>query len=64
MRDDAEARLLAIAEAIADGFEVDWVALRDREPRIAEELEQMRTVETVRRAYSIVRDERRSNRPR
>jgi hypothetical protein len=57
MGDEAEAKLLAIAEAIADGFEVDWGSMRNRLPRIAEELEQMRTVEAVRRAYSVIREE-------
>lgn len=60
MADEAEAKLLAIAEAIADGFEVDWGSLRDRDPRIAEELEQMRTVEAVRHAYSVIREDRSS----
>lgn len=59
MGDEAEAKLLAIAETIADGFEVDWGSLRNREPRIAEEIEQMRTVEAVRQAYSVIREENR-----
>ena len=57
MSADLEGTLMAIAEAIADGFEVDWEGLRQRTPQIAEQLEQMRTVAAVQGAYRAIRED-------
>lgn len=51
-----ESTLFWIAEAVADGFDVDWEGLLQQEPEIAEELEQMRTVAAVQVAYRVIRE--------
>lgn len=57
MTEDIEAKLLAVAEAIADGFEVDWAALRARAPQLAGELDRLRAVAEIGGAYRLVRDQ-------
>ena len=57
MAEDIEAKLLAIAEAIADGFEVDWAALRARAPQLAGELDRLRAVAEIGGAYRTIREE-------
>ena len=56
MNQDIDPLLLSVAEAVADGFEVDWAALCERAPHIAQELARMRRVAEVGGAYRQIRD--------
>ena len=56
MTDEVDDTLFAAAEAVADGFDVDWAALRERAGHIAEDLEQMRAVADIGDAYRSIRE--------
>ena len=55
MSDELDPTLLAVAEAVADGFEVDWQGIRERAPHLAEELDRMRALAEIEAAYREVR---------
>jgi hypothetical protein len=56
MNQDIDPLLLSVAEAVADGFEVDWATLCERAPHIAQELARMRSVAEVGGAYRQIRE--------
>jgi len=50
------ATLLGIAEVLADGLPVDWDALGDREPALADSLARLRALADVAAAYRELRE--------
>lgn len=55
MNDEANATLLSVAEALADGLPVDWRGLREREPELADRMERLRALADVASAFREVR---------
>ena len=51
MREEAEAAILRIAQAITDGSPVDWEALRASSPELYAKLERLRALENVAAAH-------------
>lgn len=55
MNEDPKAKLLNIAEALADGSPVDWAGLREENPSLAEEVDRLRLLAEVAAAYRELR---------
>jgi len=49
------AGLLNVAEALADGLPIDWTGLAERDPAMAGDLERLRAVADVVRAFRSLR---------
>lgn len=56
MNDEPDPLLLSVAEAVADGFDVDWAALRERAPHIVGDLTRMRFLAELGGAHRRVRE--------
>lgn len=57
MNDEPDPLLLSVAEAVADGFDVDWAALRARAPHIVDDLTRMMFLAELGGAHRRVREQ-------
>jgi hypothetical protein len=55
MSDHDDTTLLSVAEAITDGMTVDWAAIKQRNPALAEDLAVMEAMADVANAYDALR---------